>query len=387
MMKDRPLWTPLLYVTFACISLAPGPVTANVVDAESNVSQPSIDKDGTVHVTDFTMPFSSLASDEAKKRFIESSMQTGTSKTSTPPALEDVSTTEGLSIYILKLRGEVDGAQKEALLEMLRTFPVNITGESMGGVRTAVVMPQDGVSSSNRDRVLINLHGGGMMFGGRYDGPTESAPIASIGKIKVVTVDYRMAPEYRFPAASEDVAAVYGALLKRYKPENIGIYGCSSGGYLAAQAAAWFQVHGLPRPGALAILCSAAGRNVEGDSYYLPSGAWARNERFQLARALYYASGVKPRDPLVWPMYSPAVLAKFPPTAFLNATRDNTMSGAIYSHMQLVKAGVDAELYLWDGLGHGFMLDASLPESREAYDVVVRFFERHLGASARAPHK
>jgi feruloyl esterase len=55
-----------------------------------------------------------------------------------------------------------------------------------------------------------------------YAGPRDSKG-ASIGKIKVITIDYREAPEYHFPVASEDVAAVYGALLKAYKPSHIGI--------------------------------------------------------------------------------------------------------------------------------------------------------------------
>jgi acetyl esterase/lipase len=218
-----------------------------------------------------------------------------------------------------------------------------------------------------------------MIFGARYEGQVMSIPIAGIGKIKVITIDYRMAPEHRFPAASEDVAKVYAELLKRYKPENIGIYGCSAGGGLTAQALAWFQVHNLPRPGAVGILC--AGATLEGDSYFAPTTGF-RDERFLEATRLY-GSEANARDPLLNPMSSGAVMAKFPPTFFINSTRDVTMSSAIHSHLQLIKAGVDAELYLWDGLDHAFMYDSRLPESHEAYDIIVRFFEKHLGSLPR----
>jgi epsilon-lactone hydrolase len=194
---------------------------------------------------------------------------------------------------------------------------VTINPETIGGVRTAVVVPRDGISPRNIDRVLINLHGGGMVWGARYEGQIMSIPIASVGKIKVITVDYRMAPEYRFPAASEDVAAVF-------------------------------------------------------------SGEWFRDERLLKAVTLYKAQ-VRPGDPLESPVSESAILAKFPPSAFLSASRDITMSSAIYSHMQLIKAGAVAELYLWDGLGHDFMSDMRLPESREAYDVIVKFFNSRLG--------
>jgi epsilon-lactone hydrolase len=96
---------------------------------------------------------------------------------------------------------------------------------------------------------LINLHEGGFVFGGRWGGQIESIPIAAVGKFKVMSVDYRMAPEHRFPAASGDVAAVYRELLNTYQPKNIGIYGCSACGLLTAQAVAWLQKEGLPPPG------------------------------------------------------------------------------------------------------------------------------------------
>jgi alpha/beta hydrolase fold len=62
--------------------------------------------------------------------------------------------------------------------------------------------------------VLINLHGGGFLEGSRSVSHMESIPITAVAKIKVISVDYRQAPEYRFPAATQDVVAVYRQLLK-----------------------------------------------------------------------------------------------------------------------------------------------------------------------------
>jgi acetyl esterase/lipase len=55
------------------------------------------------------------------------------------------------------------------------------------------------------------------------------------------------------------------------------------------------------------------------------------------------------------------------------------LSGALYSHTQLVKAGVDAELHCWEGLFHGFFYNPDVPESKDAYNVMVKFFDRKLG--------
>ena len=55
------------------------------------------------------------------------------------------------------------------------------------------------------------------------------------------------------------------------------------------------------------------------------------------------------------------------------------LSSVVYTHTQLIKAGVEARLYVWDGMWHAFFSDVDLPESREAFDVIVRFFADHLG--------
>src|SRR3546814_5596313 len=91
-------------------------------------------------------------------------------------------------------------------------------------------------------------------------------PIAAIGRIKVISVDYRQGPDFTFPAASEDVAAVYRELIKQYDPRNIGIYGCSAGGLLTAQSVAWLIDKKLPLPGAIAMLCEGGAYWTEGDS-------------------------------------------------------------------------------------------------------------------------
>lgn len=83
-------------------------------------------------------------------------------------------------------------------------------------------------------------------------------------------------------------------------------------------------------------------------------------------------------DPLAVPEASPALLAKFPPTLFITASRAGELSSAIHSHIQLLKAGVDAEIAIWDGLDHAFLNNPDVPESCEAYDVVVKFFDKHL---------
>ncbi len=256
-----------------------------------------------------------------------------------------------------------------------KQYPSIIEHKVMGGVPTDVVTPKAGIAGRNRDRVLINLHGGGFL-GKCPDGLVEAMPIAGIGRIKVVTVDYREAPDAKFPAASADVTAVYRELLRSYPPQNIGLYGCSAGGELAGQATAWIITHKLPRPGAIGVLCAGLA-DWGGDSLYtarfLPS-----NPTAGILHLMTYTKDIDTTDPTLHPANHLDLLAKFPPVLFVTATRDSAMSNAIYSHNQLAKVGVESDLRVWDGLWHGFILD-DLPEARDANTIIVNFFDKHLG--------
>jgi acetyl esterase/lipase len=97
------------------------------------------------------------------------------------------------------------------------------------------------------------------------------------------------------------------------------------------------------------------------------------------AYATTYLSTANLADPLVSPALSATVLAKFPPTLLVTGTRAYDMSAAVQTQRLLTKAGVSADLHLWDGLGHCFILDADFPESQEAYAVITHFFDMRLG--------
>lgn len=325
------------------------------------------DSAGTVHIADLSVPLSDFASDDAKAEFRRMRM-------SIPPYYKAFATDD-----IVSLRRLWDEHETLPALERAKAcFPVNIDTASFGGISAEVVTPADGISAANKDRVLINLHGGGFIAGAHARALLEAVPIASVAKIKVVTLDYRLAPEHIFPAASEDIAAAYRALLAEFEPNKIGLYGCSAGGTLSAEAVAWFQKEGLPRPGAIAMICSNAARMGTGDSSVLGRALGVAVPHPHKLR--WYFDGSDANDPLVSPCASPNVLAKFPPTLLISASRDFFLSHTTHMHLQLIKAGVDARLYVWDGLWHGFVWSPELPESREAFDVVARFFARHLAA-------
>jgi acetyl esterase/lipase len=269
----------------------------------------------------------------------------------------------------------------ERLGEMRRRYTVDTKREKLGGGVVERVLPVAGVAAANRRRVLINVHGGAFMWGSGSGALVEAIPIAAAGGIEVVAVDYRLAPEHRFPAASEDVAAVYRALLKNYPAANIGIYGCSAGGIITAQSIAWFDVHSLPLPGAIGTFCGT-GASYGGDSAVLAAPFNGKAPDTSAATDTLpsvYMKGAKATDPLAYPITSPSLLANFPPTLHLAGNRDFAASILTLMHRKLLSAGVASELILFDGLGHAFFMRPDLPESQEAYALIWQFFDRRLG--------
>lgn len=334
-----------------------------------------------VSVPAHQIPFSGLASQEAKAQFV---LEHSPAFAASP---------------IARMQGKPIAEQRQILDEhylkprikkALDIYPARIEAGEVEGVYVEYIEPKSGVSPNLADKILINLHGGGFTMGARTNGQLESIPVAVSGGFRVVSIDYRQGPEHVFPAASEDVAKVYKSLLKTYAPENIGIFGCSAGGMLAAQSLAWFQEKNLPMPGAVGIFCAGAGIQGEGDSVYLSSAANGKPvppPGQKLLGGLAYFAGAKPESALVSPSEHPDILARFPPTLLINSTRDFTLSSALYTHRQLKNAGVETELHVWDGLQHFFFKDMELPETHEAVQVIAQFFKSKLGSNVAAGPK
>ncbi len=262
-------------------------------------------------------------------------------------------------------------------------YPVTIRSAEIGGVKVLIYEPRAGVAKAKQGQVLINVHGGGFVGCFVECGGLESIPVAALTGVKVISIDYRMAPAAQYPAASEDVAAVYREVLKTSPARRVGLFGCSAGGLLTAQSLAWFQTHSLPAPAAAGIFCAGGDPSMSGDSRIIgmllgdgeapspppPPGG---------APSLGYMRGSSPTDSTAYPAISPAVLAKFPPTLVIVGTRDFALSSAVNLHSKLVANGVDARLNVWEGGRHAFFYDARMPESREAYVVMASFFRARL---------
>jgi acetyl esterase/lipase len=321
-----------------------------------------VSENGTVTTPSFDLPFSSFASPEARAAFVARLR----APSPTPVA--------GAGIPdIAKMREMADKGLQPALDAYTARYPCTSTRSKIGNVPVETFVPTAGIAPENTTRVLISIHGGAFdKGGGGVGGAVETVPIAGIGRVKVVTVDYRLLPEHTMQDAVDDVVTVYREVLRTYQPENIGIYGCSAGGALTAWAVAAFMRQKLPVPGAIGVFCASFHGFIGGDSAQL----WPRFG--SVIRMLPPADGTPvPRNPL-----DPTEdeMQRFPATLFLTGTRAFDMSGAVQSHLDLHRLGVSSQLLLFDGLDHGFFVyQGGLPETRQAHELIARFFAEHLG--------
>jgi len=146
-------------------------------------------------------------------------------KTVSPEAqamLARVVSDANLPVPLEQRRAGTDRWQAGAGEVSKRLYPANVTSATIAGVPVRVVTPLS-IAPEKRDRVLINLHGGG--FNSDSGSLTETIPVANLTGTKVIAVLYRLAPEHPFPAGLDDAIAVYKEMLKTHKPKNIGIYG------------------------------------------------------------------------------------------------------------------------------------------------------------------
>ncbi len=254
------------------------------------------------------------------------------------------------------------------------SYPVNIETKTIAGVPVKSITPLQ-IPLQNRDRVLINLHGGG--FDSDSGSLTETIPIANLTQTKVIAVLYRLMPENPFPAAVDDAVAVYQQLLKTYQPTHICIYGTSAGAILTPQVAVRLRRLKLPLPGCMGVFSGLGDFSRRGDSQSI-FGLFGLSGPLNMPPPNRHpVNAAKTPDPERSPIF--ANLKNFPPTLFITSERDMLLSGTINLHRAFLQAGVDARLVVFEGLPHAFWNHPGLPETKEADEIMASYFSKELG--------
>jgi acetyl esterase/lipase len=271
-------------------------------------------------------------------------------------------------------------AEVSPLLPPIRErLGITVEPSRIGGVPVFTITPRD-LPAANRDRVLLHLHGGGYVLYPGESGAGEGMLMAGYGGFRVISVDYRMPPDFPFPAPLDDAMAVWRGLLADNDPRRMAIFGSSAGGGLALAMILRAKAEGVPLPAAIApgtpwADLTSAGDTIEAnafvDNVLVSASGWVGS-----AAANLYAGGRDLRDPLISPIFGD--FSGFPPAILTSGTRDLFLSNTVRVHRKLRQAGVEAVLQVFEGQSHGQYMMPFVPESEEAFREIALFFGQHL---------
>ncbi len=229
----------------------------------------------------------------------------------------------------------------------------------------------------NPRRVILQLHGGGYMAGVRNAYYVMAGLYNEVsGGASVLTPDYRVAPEHPYPAALEDALAAYEWLLERnYFGEEIILAGDSAGGGLCMALTMYLKEHHRPMPGGIIAMSPWTDLTASGESYtsnYEKDPLFG-NTRESMIYLNDYPGDHDPMDPYISPLFGD--FREFPPMLIQVGGNEMLLSDSVEVAAKARSQGVKLRLSIYEGMFHDFQMSyLSIPESKQAWDEVRRFF-------------
>jgi acetyl esterase/lipase len=279
----------------------------------------------------------------------------------------------------LAIIAQRDAATAALVPDMIEQFAVSVEKDEIEGVKVHHVIPAE-VDPKHEDHLFIYVHGGAFILNSGEASLPEAILIAGRARIPVLSIDYRMAPKHPYPAALDDVMAVYKYLLSQRPAPSMVMGGSSAGGNLTLALVQQLILQGLDVPGALYAGTPGAELSKAGDSFYTNDGV-DRNlvtyDGLTEAAIRLYAGDYDLNDPLISPVYGD--FNGFPPTLLVTGTRDLMLSATARAHIKLRQAGAVADILVYEGVSHAdYAFEAASPESLHAYAELNAFLLQHL---------
>ncbi|HEY2268649.1 MAG TPA: alpha/beta hydrolase [Streptosporangiaceae bacterium] len=275
--------------------------------------------------------------------------------------------------------------QRRQLRELVSAQPlpadVTVTSGELGGVPTAEVT----VEGVEQRHVVLYFHGGVYVLGDAVSAAGLAAQIGQRIRAKVISVDYRLAPEHPYPAAVDDALAAYEALLGGgTDPSDIVFAGESAGGGLAVATMVNARDYGLPGPAAAYLMSPYADLTLAGATLETKREADPLLSRESLAaRVPDYTSGQDPALGLISPIF--ADLTGLSPLIIQGGTHEVLLDDAIRLAARAAVADVQVTLDITPGVPHVFQAYAPiLDEAAAALDRAGQFLSAHLTAAQHA---
>lgn len=253
--------------------------------------------------------------------------------------------------------------------------PVSCRKVFAGAVEAEWIVPP----SAAADAIILYFHGGGFRIGSIASHRDLIARIAQASGCRALAIDYRLAPEHRFPAALEDAIAAWEWLEGQgFDPARIALVGDSAGGNLVLASMLDLRRRCRALPAAAALMSPWTDLAATGASYIDRAKADPIHQRAMilgLARS-YLGDDGDPYSPLASPLYGD--LEHLPPLLIQVGDNETVRDDSTMVAERARAAGVDVDLQVWDGMIHVFQMFPEIPDAHKAVAAMAAFLRRHL---------
>ena len=265
-------------------------------------------------------------------------------------------------------------AQSQSLVD---NFKPNITSTKLGDVNVLDIKPKNWIDNG---KVLVYVHGGGYTILGANSTLNNSVPMANATGLRVISVDYSLAPSSKWNEITSEVVSVIKALKEKgIALENIAMYGDSAGGGLVASSVLKMRDEGIGVPAAIALWSPWTDVSGAGDTHStLKNSAPFIPEPVLKNMGGAYANISDQKNPYVSPVYG-NFSKGFSPTLIQVGTKEILLSDSIRLYQALDQAGIPVKLDIYEGMPHVFQTTLyKTPESTLAISKTVEFLKKYL---------
>lgn len=275
-----------------------------------------------------------------------------------------------------------------------RRMGANIMGarfQNLDDIRTEAVdadgVPAEWVSAPDADMGhVLYLHGGGYVTGSVISHRGMAANLSRTSGCRVLTIDYRLAPENKHPSQVQDAHTAYRWMINNgADPSTLFVAGDSAGGGLTVATLLSIQDAGGPMAAGGVCISPWVDMEGTGESMKTRAGADPMVSKDGLEEmATYFLGDGDRRDPLAAPLH--ADLSGLPPLLLIVGTAEVLLDDAVRLHENAKAAGVNCTLEIWEDMIHIWPWFAPfLPEGQQAMEQMGGFIKEQIGAAVGQP--
>lgn len=273
----------------------------------------------------------------------------------------------------LDYREQLRADDEATVQQTLEHYAVEVEDIEIAGVSCKQQTPQHW--SEDNGICVLYAYGGGYVSGGTYADLVVTLPLAQYSNARVVSVDYRLSPEFPYPAAQDDMTQVYTALLKIYDAKRMVVSGESAGGNLSVRLLQQARDHGLAMPCCAVLFSPWVDLASQGDSHLFNDARDpSLNNAWVDSAADMHANGHPLDDPAISPIHGD--MHDLSPCIITTGSRDLLLSQCLRLAHKLRAAGVECDLRVWEGLWHVFEF-YPIPEAEISIIEVAEFIKAH----------